>query len=211
MVKINFDAIKCLLWLIPLALGMQNALAQEQPKVIQFTGVVMEGDSAQVVPGAHVYIPAGGRGTTTNPYGFFSMPVVPGDSVIISAVGFKKQNFIIPDHDAETSLKVIIALEEDVTFLEEVEVFPFPTEEMFKRAVVTMELPYNRDRANIQSWLNAIYMQEGYRTLSASPAMNQRYFQAQQVQQFQDKFGPRTNNLLNPWAWSSFIRSLKGN
>ena len=180
-----------------------------QKKVIQFTGVVMEIDSFNVIPGVHVYIPKGGRGTTTNPYGFFSIPVVEGDSVIFSAVGFKRTSFVIPKHDANSSLKVIVTLDQDVQFLEEVEVFPFPNEEMFKRAVVTMQLPYNRDNANLQAWINATYMKEGGNYYAASPAMNQRYFQDQQVLMFQNKFGPQSNNLLNPWAWNSFIQSLK--
>jgi hypothetical protein len=60
------------------------------PKVIQFTGVIFANDSASIVPGVHVYVPHGGRGTTTNPYGFFSMPVLVGDSILFSAVGFVK-------------------------------------------------------------------------------------------------------------------------
>jgi hypothetical protein len=184
---------------------------QASQKVIQFTGVVMEMDSFNVIPGVHVYLPKGGRGTTTNPYGFFSLAVVEGDSIVFSAVGFKRTHYIIPKHDATSSLKVIVTLENDVTFLEEVEVFPFPTEEMFKRAVVTMQLPYNRENANLQAWINATYMKDGGNFMAASPAMNQRYFQDQQVQMFQNKFGPQTTNLLNPWAWNSFIRSLKSN
>lgn len=186
--------------------------SQVKHPVIQFTGVVMEQDSMKVIPGVHIYLPKSGRGTTTNPYGFFSLPVEVGDSIIFTAVGFKRTHYIIPEHDKSVSLKVIVTLEEDVTFLEEVQVFPFPTEEMFKRAVVTMELPYSRDQANLRAWLSATYMQDGYGYYAASPAMTQRYFQDQQVLQFQQKFGPSPQtNLLNPWAWSSFINSLRGN
>lgn len=184
--------------------------AQDKP-VIQFTGVVMSHDSLDVVPGVHVYLPKSGRGTTTNPYGFFSLPVLEGDSVVFTSVGFKRSHYIIPQHDSRSSLKIIVTLEQDVTFLEEVEVFPFPSEEVFKRAVVTMELPYNRDNANLQAWLQATYMRGSYNFMSASPAANQRYFEDRQRQEFRNKFGPNTNNLLNPWAWSSFINSLKNN
>ena len=187
-----------------------SAKAQER-EVIQFTGVVMDSDSMQVVPGVHIYIPKSGRGTTTNPYGFFSLPVVEGDSIIFTAVGFKRSHYIIPSHKSWTSLKVIVTLEQDVTFLEEVQVFPFPNEEAFKRAVVTMELPYSRDQANLQAWLKATYMKGGYDFYPPSPAMSQRYFQDQQVAAFQSKFGPQNIGLLNPWAWSNFIQSMRGN
>ncbi len=186
--------------------------AQETHPVIQFTGVVMEGDSVNVIPGVHIYVPKGGRGTTSNPYGFFSMPVIEGDSIIFTAVGFKRTHFIVPKHDPSTSLKVLVTLQEDITFLDEVEVFPFPTEDMFKHAVVTMQLPYNRENANLQAWLNATYMKEGgYNRFAASQASNQRYLEDRRILEFQNKFGPQQNNLLNPWAWASFIKSLKSN
>ncbi len=94
--------------------------------IIQFTGVVFAPDSNSVIPGVHVYVPTAGRGTTTNPYGFFSLPVLEGDSLVFSAVGFKRQYYIVPEHKESTSLKVLITMQEDVTLLSEVEVFPIP-------------------------------------------------------------------------------------
>lgn len=189
-------------------IGILAINAQEVNPVVQFAGVVMEKDSSVVILGVHVYVPLGGRGTTTNPYGFFSMPVVVGDSIIFTAVGFKRRHFIVPDHDPSTSLKVIVTLEEDITFLDEVDIFPFPTEEMFKLAVVNMQLPYDRESANLQAWLDATYMKEGHDFL-ASPITNQRYLQDRQRRELQNKFGPQPNNLLNPRAWASFIKSLR--
>ena len=87
-----------------LLLSSPKAEAQVSNPVIQFTGVVMESDSLTVIPGVHIYVPKGGRGTTTNPYGFFSMPVLEGDSIVFSAVGFKRTHFIVPAHDPKTSL-----------------------------------------------------------------------------------------------------------
>ena len=105
----------------------QNDEVQNK-RIVQLTGVIFTPDSSSVIPGVHVYVPIGGRGTTTNPYGFFSMPVLEGDSVIFSAVGFKRQYYIVPEHDEDNSLKLIFTMQEDVTFLSEVEVFPYPTE-----------------------------------------------------------------------------------
>lgn len=192
-----------------LTLAVIALKAQGGGTVFQFAGVVMEEDSLSVILGAHVYVPKRGQGATTNPYGFFSMPVIAGDSIIFSAVGFKRTYFIVPRHDSSTSLKVLVTLKEDITFLDEVEVFPFPTEEMFKHAVVTMELPYDRENANLQSWLKATYMKEASSYLAASPSSNQQYYRDQQLLEFQNKFAPQQNNLLNPWAWASFINSLK--
>lgn len=184
--------------------------AQERAeKVIQFTGVVFGVDSTSVVPGTHVYIPKSGRGTTTNPYGFFSLPVLEGDSVLFSAVGYKRAYFIVPEHDKESSLRVIIALQEDVQFLEEVEIRPYPTESMFKEALISMELPDQKEYANIYQWLNSQVMTQAYQNLPASPNANHQYFMQLQRQSYINRYSPPQNQLLNPFAWANFINSLK--
>lgn len=184
--------------------------AQDQnKKVIQFTGVVFGADSTTVVPGTHVYIPKSGRGTTTNPYGFFSLPVLEGDSVIFSSVGYKRAYFIVPKHEKESSLRVIIALQDDITFLEEVEIRPYPTESMFKEALITMELPNQREYANIYQWLNAQYMSDAYLDIPASPNANHQYYMQLQRQSYINRYSPPQNQLLNPFAWANFINSLK--
>ncbi|MEP0984613.1 carboxypeptidase-like regulatory domain-containing protein [Ekhidna sp.] len=187
-----------------------NVSAQEEVKsVIQFTGVVFGADSTSVVPGTHVYIPKSGRGTTTNPYGFFSIPVLEGDSIIFSAVGYKRAYFIIPAHDKESSLKVIIALQDDIKFLEEVEIRPYPTENMFKEALISMELPEQKEYANIYQWLNSQAMREAYLNVGASSNANLQYVMQQQRQSYINKYSPPQNQLLNPFAWANFINSLK--
>lgn len=178
-------------------------------KVIQFTGVVFGSDSVSSIPGVHVYIPKSGRGTTTNPYGFFSLPVLEGDSIIFSSVGYRRAYYIVPTHDQESSLRIVVVLEDDVTFLEEVEIRPFPTESMFKAALITMELPDQKEYANIYQWLNSEYMKHAYLNLPASPNANHQYYMNLQRQAYINKYSPPQNQLLNPFAWSQFINSLK--
>lgn len=162
-----------------------------------------------VIPGVHVYAPKGGRGTTTNPYGFFSMPVLEGDSIIFSSVGFEKMYYIIPKHDKTESLKLIVYLKEDVQFLEEVEVFPYPSEAAFKAAVLAANLPDQRDYDNINQWLNSEIMQTMYWNLPASGNMNHRFFMQEQMNAQVYRHQPPTNPLLNPFAWATFIQSLR--
>ena len=70
-----------------------SASAQYQRRVVQLSGVVIGMDSSRAIPGVHVYVPKAGRGCVTNNAGFFSMPVLTGDSVVISAVGFVRQHY----------------------------------------------------------------------------------------------------------------------
>jgi hypothetical protein len=181
------------------------------PKVIQFTGVIFANDSASIVPGVHVYVPQGGRGTTTNPYGFFSMPVLEGDSIIFSAVGFDKTYYIIPSHKDPNSLKLVVYLTEDIFYLEDVAIFPYPSEATFKAAILATRLPNEFDQSNLNVWMNSEVMREMYRNQVNSGNANFRNAMNEQMNYNRYEYQPAANNYLNPFAWSSFIRSLKKN
>ncbi len=187
----------------------ESAREDELGKILQFTGVVFAPDSNSVIPGVHVYVPKNGRGTTTNPYGFFSLPVREGDSIVFSSVGFRKQSFVVPSNRKSTSLKKMIVLERDVTFLEDVEVFPYPTEAMFKEAVLSLELPNQSQYDNLNSWLAREYMRSSYKSLPSSANANHQYYLELQKQAIQNRYQTTSNNLLNPFAWAKFIKSLK--
>ncbi|MEM0940675.1 MAG: carboxypeptidase-like regulatory domain-containing protein [Bacteroidota bacterium] len=182
---------------------------KQEREVVQFTGVVFGIDSTSVIPGTHIYIPKSGRGTTTNPYGFFSMPVLEGDSIVFSAVGYKRSYYIIPEHKEQSSLRIIVTLQEDVSFLEEVEIRPYPTESMFKEAIITMELPNQREYANIYQWLKSDIMTKAYYDLPASPNANAQYLINLQRQSYINRYSMPSNQLLNPFAWGQFINSLR--
>lgn len=177
--------------------------------IIQFTGVIFTEDSTSVVPGVHIYLPKNGRGTTSNPYGFFSLPVREGDSIIFSGVGLKKRSYVIPRHEEEYSLKLLLTMEEDITFLDEVEVFPYPSEAMFKKAVLSLELPNQREYDNMNGWLAQEYMRKAYSGLDAGESGNYNYQMYQQQRAIADRYNRPANNLLNPFAWAKAIRDLK--
>jgi hypothetical protein len=184
---------------------------EAERKVVQLTGVVFANDSLTVIPGVHIYVPKGGRGTTSNPYGFFSLPLLEGDSVVFSAIGFEKTYLIVPKHDKDFSLKYLIYLQEDLTYLEEVEIFPYPSLATFKAAILGAELPNQQEMDNINRWLTAEYMRNAYKNLPASAEMNHRYFMQQQQNAEIYRFQPPLNPLINPFAWANFIRSVKQN
>lgn len=180
----------------------------DQRDVIQFTGVVADSDTISGVMGAHVYVPKGGRGTTTNYYGYFSFPVLEGDSVVISAVGFQKASVIIPTLE-DDSYTIIIPMTEDTTFLPELEITPFPTEEMFKEAVLAYRLPNQGDLDNMERNVDPMTLMEMARETPMDGSLNHRYFTQQQAIYWNDAYGPRYNPLLNPFAWAEFFKSLK--
>ncbi len=160
------------------------------------------------IMGAHVYVPKGGRGTTTNYYGYFSFPILEGDSVVISAVGYEKVHFIVPELERD-SYSIIITMREDTTYLQELEITPFPTEELFKEAVLAYRFPNQGDLNNMSSNLNPAMLAEIARNMPMDGSMNHRYFTQEQAIYLHDAYGPRYNPLLNPFAWADFIKSIR--
>jgi len=183
-----------------------TAVAQ-QKRIIQLSGVVIDTVEGPL-PGVHIYVPKAGRGTTTNAVGFFSMPVLVGDSVVISSVGYKRRHFIVPP-DSEEYTTIVVSMMQDVTYLDEVEVLPYPTEEVFKEAVLALNLPAdnNIDRKNMNAELLALML----KTTPMSGPQNQRYYLDQWAASQNDKYMPMTNPFLNPFNWVKFFNGLKSN
>ena len=188
---------------------VHQASSQDSDRdVIQFSGVVSDQDTIAGILGAHVYVPKGGRGTTTNYYGYFSFPALEGDSVVISAVGYRKASVIIPELE-DDSYTIIVAMEEDTSYLPELEILPFPTEEMFKEAVLAYRLPNQGDLDNMDRNIDPMTLLEMARVTPMDGSLNHRYFMNQQAVYLHDGYGPRYNPLLNPFAWAKFIKSWK--
>ena len=185
-----------------------HAQDKEELHIVQVSGLVMNADSTQTIPGVHVFNKRSGRGDITDYKGWISKAFLAGDVLIISAIGFVNREVVVPD-DVGDRWTAIFALEEDAIDLGEVEVNPFPSEELFKEAILAMNL--NQDQQNVINSFAPEVIQELIRStpLNASPSANYRFMQNQQFVNLQNSAGPRANPLLNPFAWSQFINSLK--
>src|SRR5690606_23184728 len=123
-------------------------------------------------------------------------PTLVGDKIVISAIGYKKQYYQVPDTEKD-NLTIIVELVTDTTYLEAVEIMPFPTEELFKEAVLALNLPMEEEvnNQNLNDELLALMLQ----TTPMSGAANHRNYINNWIQYQNDGFGPRPNPLLNPF------------
>ena len=186
----------------------QKAIAQGESPVIQFSGVIIDKDE-KPIPGVYVYVPKAGRGTSTSNVGFFELPVLPGDSIVISAVSYKKRYFTMP-RIMDRAYSVLIELKEDVITLPTVEIYPYPTEELFKQAFLAMELPDEKEQAAIRKNLDQdLLARMMYENPKAEAGANYRYLMNQQAFNTANRGFYQSNPLLNPFAWSNFIKSVK--
>ncbi|MCE7992197.1 MAG: carboxypeptidase-like regulatory domain-containing protein [Roseivirga sp.] len=190
-----------------LSLNSANAQQGDEPQIVQLSGLVMSADSTGI-PFVNIYNPRTGRGTASNLKGWFSHPFIAGDEVVFSVIGFKNRAVVIPG-DVGEKFTLIMVLEEEVTELAAVEINPFPTEEIFKEAIMAMNL--SEQQESVLRNFEPSVVQELIRTMpiEGSADLNYRYMMNQQFQNLQNSAGPRTNPLLNPFAWGQFIKSLK--
>ncbi|HVD98345.1 MAG TPA: carboxypeptidase-like regulatory domain-containing protein [Cytophagaceae bacterium] len=201
--------IKILFLLIAL-FSISQLQAQNTSKVVQVSGLVVSGDSLYGVPGVAVYIPKSGRGTVTNYVGYFSLPALIGDSLIINSVGFKSRRYTVPDTLRSDKMSLIIELVEDTLMLPVIEIFPWPTEQLFKEAFLSLKLP-EQDMNNMNQNLNEQVLKRMLYSTSASGAENHRYYMQKQVQVNDTRYNLVSPALTfsNPFAWSRFISDVK--
>ena len=194
-------------------LAAPRTWGQGSRRVVQFTGIVTSGDSLLGVPGASVYVPKAGRGTTSNAYGYFSMPVLAGDSIVFRSLGYRNQTIIIPADYQRQSYSVIITLLEDATMLPEVRVFPYATELAFKKAFLALRLPNEKGTASADN-LNEQIMRRIFNSMPVGATANYRQTISQQQLDFDRRMGiapnlQSNNPLLNPFSWLQLIKQVK--
>ncbi|RIJ43081.1 carboxypeptidase-like regulatory domain-containing protein [Pontibacter oryzae] len=195
-----------LLGLLFLCMAPGQAKAQSKQRVVQLSGFVATGDSLYGVAGAGVYVPGTNRGTITNEYGYFSMPVLAGDSVIFNSLGFKSQYLIIPKTYESQSYSIIMQMQEDPTELPTVDVFPWPTEREFRQAVANVRLP-EQGNAILTKSLDPRHLEELAKITPMSDAQNFRFWNQQQIQMQQNRymFPSQINMLAIPGLLKSLL------
>ncbi|PRY10361.1 carboxypeptidase-like protein [Pontibacter ummariensis] len=181
-----------------------GAKAQGQQRVVQLSGFVATGDSLYGVAGVNVFVPGTSRGVQTNQYGFFSVPVLTGDSVLFSAIGYKKQYLIIPKNYSSQSYSIIMQMQEDPTELPTVEVFPWPTERDFREAIAKVKLP-DEGRAIATRNLDPERLEALFESTPMDGAGNFKFWNQQQIQQQQNRYMYPT---ISPFAIPKLIDAI---
>lgn len=188
----------------------ESSVSDSVEKVIQFSGIVAEGDSLYGVAGAAVISLNSSTGTNSNLMGYFSMPVFEGDSIVVAALGYKKKYFVIPeDIDGNYSYSLMINLTTDTIELPLVDLRVFPTEEVFKEILLAMNLNNRSDYDNMENNLNARIMERLLLTSDLPGNASFKYYMDKQVLAAQRKYTLTTNPLTDPFAWARLIKDLK--
>lgn len=205
---------RSLLYTFLLVLCVAGAHAQKNTTqdggkdLVQFSGIVVEGDSLRPVPFTSIIVKNSYRGTVGDYFGYFSFVARESDTILFSALGFTDAIFVIPDTLSNNKYSLIQVLRTDTVYLSTAVVYPWPSKEQFKAAFLALELPED-DMTRADRNMARSDIKERMVGMANDASMNYKYTQ----QQYQSKLYYAgqlpPNNLLNPIAWSKFIRSWK--
>ncbi len=131
--------------LLPFALIL--TLYAQEPKVYQLSGMILNASTGEPIPYVSIRINHSRRGTIANAEGFYSVPVLRGDTLYFSALGYKKARFLVsPYLDAYTGdttegfIYAVHYLTEDTLELPTVRISAIRTPEELKTALLNIPL-----------------------------------------------------------------------
>jgi hypothetical protein len=195
------------LLIIIINLLLCNLAHSQVEKLIQLSGVVRN-EYLQPVQFAHIVIHNKNRGTISDLRGMFSFVVEPLDTVLFSAVGYKKVALVIPDTLTRYHLPVDIYMETDTIMIEEVIILPWKTYEEFREAFLALELPdndLNRAYRNIAIIKKQMY----YPADKPYPETNYQYLLKEQYNQLYTKGQLPYYSIFNPLSWVEFFKYIE--
>ncbi|AEA42943.1 hypothetical protein [Fluviicola taffensis] len=185
-----------------------NSNAQDKEKLVQLSGVVISSDSLQEMPYAALYNKTARRGTMADIYGFFSVVVHPGDTILFRYFGHKPSSYIVPDTLSEERYSIIHMMTVDTIQLSEVVIYPWPSREAFAQAFVEMN-PYDDAMLRAQKELSGKSLAHIASMVSSDASLSYGNVMNQNNTRLYTMGQSPVNNLLNPFAWAKFLQKWR--
>lgn len=202
----NRFLIVLIVWLVNPLTGLQ---AQEGDKnLVQFSGVVVTADSIQPVPFTNIIIANTHRGTMSDFYGYFSFVAQKLDTIVFSAIGFKRDTFFIPDTITGNRYSLIQVMTRDTILLAETIIYPWPTVEQFKEAFLNLEIP-DDDIEIARKNLSKQQIEMRAEAMPMNGDMNFRNYMYQETSKLYYAGQTTPISILNPFAWAQFIKAWR--
>lgn len=176
--------------------------------LIQLSGVVVSSESVEPLPYTTIFDKTRRRGVIADYYGYFSMVVLPGDTLYFSYYGYKTSTYIVPDTLKEDRYSMIHIMQVDTLNLPAVTVYPWPSREDFARAFLEMK-PYDDALRRAQRQLSGESLAFVAARLEGDASQSYAYARNQYYTQLYTNGQLPVNNLLNPYSWAKLIKDWK--
>ena len=198
------------LFLIFLFCSLSGLSQVSDKKLVQFSGIIMNRDSNTVVPYVTITNVTGrDQFFSANYKGYFSFVANEGDTLVFTAVGYKREGVVIPINLSDNKYTILMKLQQDVINLPMVRVYPWASTDEFKKEFMTLKFADDD--------LEIAKKNVSRESLSAMMASLPRDGAEMQSFNFQNNHNRLVNKninqrlanpLLNPFAWGALIQQI---
>ena len=206
------DVLKRLLYFILffLAAMISSQLkAQDKSRLIQVNGFITDNEK-NPVPRATIVSHRIRKGTVSESTGIYSLISVTGDTVSVSALGYKKVIFSVPSNIEGKLYEKDITLVSDTISIEGVTVFPWKSYGEFKKDFLAHQVMVSPQIKNMYDNLASIQATlEATPSYSSTPEAGFRMAMQQVANANYTRGQSPMNNLINPFAWAKFFKGVK--
>jgi len=198
------------LFLIFLFCSLSGFSQVRDKKLVQFSGIIMNRDSNTVVPYVTITNMTGrDQFFSANYKGYFSFVANEGDTLVFTAVGYKREGIVIPTNLSDNKYTILMKMQQDVINLPGVRVYPWASTDEFKKEFMTLKFADDD--------LEIAKKNVSRESLSAMMASLPRDGAEMQSFNFQNNHNRLVNKninqrlanpLLNPFAWGALIQQI---
>ena len=179
-------------------------------KLVQFSGIIVNRDSNTVVPYVTITNVTGrDQFFSANYKGYFSFVANEGDTLVFTAVGYKREGVAIPINLSDNKYTILMKMQQEVINLPMVQVYPWASTDEFKNEFMTLKFADDD--------LEIAKKNVSRESLSAMMASLPRDGAEMQSFNFQNNHNRLVNKninqrlanpLLNPFAWGALIQQI---
>lgn len=177
--------------------------------LIQFSGIVLSSDSLIGLEDVNIRVKGRIFGTISNVQGIFTLVTHPGDTVLFTRIGYKRNEYVVPNSLKSKLYSMIITLTADTFTVSTVIVTPFISSALLPYYFATLNLPEDEMDVLAKRNLESELLRKQAATLGADGAENQDYIIRQEAAKYYYAGQAPPINILNPFAWAQFIKAWK--
>ncbi len=184
-------------------------------RIYQLSGLVVAKTNQEPVSFATIQVNRSRRGMLTSMDGFYSIPVVAGDTLWISCLGFKKIWFSVSDYliefEGEEESPYIYAihyLPEDSILLDTVKIFPYDSPEKLKTAILAMGVRPDINELNARDNLDPRVLSTFIKNMDLDPGERILVGRTVYYQEHQTRLKAPVMPLFDPVAAYQLLRYI---
>jgi hypothetical protein len=187
-----------------------SAMAQQRP-LVQFSGIIYNRDSSNiVVPYVSVTNKSDkNKVTSANHQGYFSFVAHEGDTIVFSAIGYRREALVIPRNIPDKKYTVIVRMKAEVINLPTVRVLPWASVDDFNKDFMAMKFADDDLEIARKNVAKTSLLAMAKTLPRDGTEMNNLNFQTQHFNLSNKNMNMRgANPLMNPFAWGALIQQI---